>query len=337
MTTKIATALFILIPLAILLYFVTYIVHEGSQCVITQFGRPVSFVTEPGLKFRIPFIQTVQTLEKRLLPWDGAPENMQTRDKKRIFVDCWARWQIVELETYYTNVRTEQKGQKILDDIVDSAVRDVIAKHNLIDLVRTTNDKLEYENGELERTATARDRVDYGRDVIEKAILDSASTELKELYGMELVAVHIKRVKYSDQVRDTVYQRMRSERQRVAQLFESEAEEDRNRIEGVTTKELDKIEGTAKQKAATIRGNADAEVIRMTADAYGKNPEFFEFMQRLEMYKAALKSDTSLILSTDSEMFRLFKSTRPRVQQSQPVESMANGPEETTPVDPDEN
>ena len=291
------------------LYFMTYVVEEGKQAVITQFGKPVNFVTDPGLKFRIPIIQSVHKLEKRMLPWDGEPESMQTRDKKRIFVDCWARWRIVDLETFFTNVRSEKKGQKFLDDIVDSAVRDVIARNNLIDLVRTTNEKLVYETQELERTATSRDVVTTGREKIEQEILRVASSDLTERYGMEIVAVHIKRVKYNDKVRDTVYERMRSERERVASLFESEAEEEGNRIRGLTRKELDQIEGTMKQKSDEIRGLADAEVIRLTAEAYGQNTEFFEFLQRLEVYKQALKKDTSLILSTDSEMFRLFKST----------------------------
>lgn len=295
-------------------YFMTYVVEEGKQAVITQFGKPVSFVTQPGLKFRIPFVQSVHKLEKRLLPWDGEPESMQTRDKKRIFVDTWARWKIVDLETFFTNVRTEQKGYKILDDLVDAAVRDEIAKNNLIDLVRTTNDKLVYESDELERTATARDEVTSGREEIEKAIFQAAKILLEGQYGIELVDVHIKRVKYSDRVRDTVYERMRSERQRVAQLFESEAQEEGNKISGLTRKELDQIEGEMKQKSDEIRGAADAEVIRMTAEAYGKNPEFFEFLQRLEMYKAALKKDTNLILSTDSDMFKLFKTVQPAGQ-----------------------
>lgn len=309
MQTKITASLLLLIPLAILLYLSTYIVNEGSQAVITQIGKPVRFISDPGLYFRVPILQTEHVLEKRILPWDGAPENMQTRDKKRIFVDCWARWRIVELQRFFTNVRTEQGGQKILDDIVDSAVRDVIAKNNLIDLVRTTNEKLVYESEELERTATTRDQVESGREEIERRILEVASRDLLQEYGMELVDVHIKRVKYSDQVRDTVYERMRSERQRIAQLFQSEAEEDRNQIQGITRKQLDSIEGTMKKRSAEIRGQADAEVIRMTADSYGRSPEFFEFLQRLEMYKAALNSDTNLILSTDSEMFGLFKRT----------------------------
>ena len=319
MQAKLLAFLTLLIPVGVLLYFSTYIVNEGSQAVITQIGKPVRFISEPGLYFRVPLLHTVHPLEKRILPWDGAPENMQTRDKKRIYVDCWARWRIVELQRYFTNVRSEQRGQKILDDIVDSAVRDVIAKNNLIDLVRTSNEKLVYESEELERTATARDEVESGREEIERQILSVASRDLLEEYGMELVDVHIKRVKYSDQVRNTVYERMRSERERIAQLFQSEAEEDRNQILGITRKQLDSIEGTMKKRSAEIRGDADAEVIRMTAESYGKDPEFFEFLQRLEMYKAALKSDTSLILSTDSEMFGLFKRTSPKRTSPNPI------------------
>ncbi len=321
MMTRVIAAIFILIPLAIVLYLSTFIVPEGKQVVITQFDRPVSFISDPGLNFRIPLLQNVKTLEKRILPWDGAPENMQTRDKKRIFVDCWARWKIVDLKTFYTDVRTEAKGQKFLDDVVDSAVRDVVARHNLIDLVRTSDNPLEYESDELGRSATSRDKVISGREKIEKEILKVASQNLEKEFGISLVTVHLKRVKYSDQVRNTVYERMRSERERVAQLFQSEAEEERNRIKGMTQKELDVIEGATKQKAAEIRGSADAEVIRMTAEAYGKDPEFFEFLQRLEMYKKALKQDTNLVLSTDSEMFGLFKSIRVRRAEQPPATS----------------
>ena len=313
MKFKFYSSLALAFVVMVLFYLATFTVNEGKQAVITQFGRPVGFVDEPGLSFKLPLIQSVSYLDKKTLPWDGAPENMQTRDKKRIFVDCWARWRITGLETFYTNVRSEQKGQKILDDIVDSAVRDVIARNNLIDLVRTTNDKLVYETEELERTATTRDTVTTGREKIEKEILRVASQDLGKRYGIELVAVHIKRVKYSNRVRDTVYERMRSERQRVAQLFQSEAEEDRNRILGLTKKELDEIEGETQQKSEEIRGLADAEVIKMTAEAYGKDAAFFEFLQRLELYKNALSSDTNLVLSTQSDLFHLLKSTSPKM------------------------
>ena len=307
-TAKLTASLFILIPVLIIGYLMTYIVQEGEQAVITQFGKPVAFVTEPGLKFRIPLIQAVQKLEKRLLPWDGAPENMQTRDKKRIYVDCWARWKIKDLSKFYETLRTERGGQKILDDNIDSGVRNVVARHNLIDLVRTTNDKLLYESDELESTATSRDVVKTGREKIEMEILNTLKTDLMEQYGIELIDVHIKRVNYDEQVKATVYERMRSERERVARLFESEAEEERNRIKGLAQKELDTISGTMKQKAAELRGQADAEVIQMTAEAYGKNAEFFIFLKKLEVYKSAMKSDTNLILSTNSDLLKLLKS-----------------------------
>ena len=305
---RITMILFLLVPVCAVFYFATYIVQEGEQAVITQFGKPVNFVSEPGLKFRIPLIQSVQKLEKRLLPWDGDPENMQTRDKKRIYVDCWARWKIKDLSKFYETLRTERGGQKILDDNIDSGVRNVVARHNLIDLVRTTNDKLLYESDELESTATSRDVVKTGREKIEMEILNTLKTDLMEQYGIELIDVHIKRVNYDEQVKATVYERMRSERERVARLFESEAEEERNRIKGLAQKELDTISGTMKQKAAEIRGQADAEVIQMTAEAYGKNAEFFIFLKKLEVYKSAMKSDTNLILSTNSDLLKLLKS-----------------------------
>ena len=312
MQSRIIVAIFILIPVAIILYLSTFIVPEGKQVVITQFEKPVDFISSPGLQFRIPFLQNIVTLEKRILPWDGDPEIMQTRDGKRIYVDCWARWKIEELKTFYTNVRTEASGQKFLDDVVDSAVRDVVAKHNLIDLVRTSDTPLQYESDALNRRVINQDKVTSGRQEIEKEILTTASQNLKKEFGIGLVTVHLKRVKYSDDVRAEVYARMRSDRTLVAARIKSNAEKERNRIKGATQRELDTIEGETKQKSAQIRGAADAEVIRMTAEAYGKDPEFFEFLQRLEMYKKALKSDTNLVLSTDSEMFGLFKSTQAR-------------------------
>ena len=311
MNARITAILVLLIPVVIIAYLMTYLIHEGEQAVITQFGKPVAYVTDPGLKFRIPFVQSVQRLEKRLLPWDGFPENMQTRDKKRIFVDCWARWKISDLQKFYTTLRTERGGQKILDDNIDSGVRNVVARHNLIDLVRTSNDKLVYESNELESTVTGRDVVRSGREKVETEILASLKDDLLNQYGIELVDVHIKRVNYDQQVRTTVFERMRSERQRVARLFESEAEEERNRIKGLARKELDLIEGEMKQKSVQIRGKADAEVIQMTAEAYGRNPEFYLFMQKLQVYKKVMGKDTNLILSTDSDLLRLLKSIEP--------------------------
>ena len=205
-----------------------------------------------------------------------------------------------------------RKGQKILDDLVDSAVRNVVAQNNLIDVVRTTNDKLVYESETMKEMARnveeTRDVVTTGRAKMEETMLKNVAVDLeKNNYGMELLAVKVKRVNYVDSVKDTVYERMHSERRRIAKLFESEAEEERNRIVGLTQKELDQIEGEMEQKSAEIRGEADAEVIAMTADAYGKSPEFYALLRRLEVFQEALGKNTRLILTTDSDLFDCSK------------------------------
>ena len=283
----------------------TYTVPEGWQVVITQFGDLVRVRTDAGLYFKIPLIQKVHRLEKRLLPWDGDPENMQTLDKKRIFIDVWARWRIVDPMKFFRGVRTEQRGYKILDDLVDSAVRDVVARNNLIEVVRSGNRKLLYESEELARDAAAnQERITVGRAKMEAEIRAVASTGLEEEYGMELTDVHIKRVNYIETVRRTVYDRMKSERMRIARLFESEAEEERNRILGLTTKELDGIKGEELQRSAEIRGEGDAQVIRIAAEAYSKSPEFYLFLRRLEAYKKTLGAGTRLVLSTENEFLR---------------------------------
>ena len=288
-----------------------YTVKEGEQAVLTQFGKPISVHTDAGVKFKTPFIQKVHRLEKRLLPWDGDPENMQTRDKKRIFIDVWARWRIVDVMKYFQAVRTEQRGYKILDDLVDSAVRDVVARYNLIEAVRSTSRELVYESEELAKDAkTKQEEIKIGRAKIEAEILQVASADLKAQYGMELTDVHIKRIDYNDAVRRTVYDRMKSERKRIAQLFESEGEEEKNRILGLMKKEQDEIEGEMEQRSAEIRGYANAEVIRIAAEAYSKSPEFYKFLRRLEAYKKALGTRTRLILSTDNEFFEQLRGSK---------------------------
>lgn len=296
-------ALLVVVLLCVALYFSAFIVNEGQQAIVTQFGRPVKAEQEPGLHFKIPLIQEVNFLERRLLPWDGDPESMQTKDKKRIDIDVWARWQIVEPMTFFVKVRTEQRGQKILDDLVDSAVRDVVARHNLIDVVRKSNDELVYETEELDRTV-AEIVQGSGRDDVEKEILEGVT--LAE-YGMALDKVRIKRVNYVASVRAAVYERMISERTRIARLYDSEAVEEQNKISGATTKELDVIEGEREQKSVEIRGKADAQVIQMTAEAYGKSPEFYEFLRRLEVVKKTVNSESRLILTTDSDLFKMLK------------------------------
>jgi len=292
---------------AVILYAGLYFVEEGQQIVITQFKKPVKTVSEVGLGFKIPFLQEIHRLEKRLLPWDGDPENMQTRDKKRIFIDVWARWRIIDPKKFFMDVQTEERGQKILDDIVDSAVRDVVARNNLIDVVRTSNEDLVYD--EAEEFSSTRDVVKTGRAEMEREILRVASSNLAEQYGMELSGVQVKRVNYVESVRLTVYERMRSERTRIAKRYESEAEEEMNRILGQMKKELDVIEGETEQRSAEIRGQADAGVIQLTAEGYGKSPEFYKFLRQLEVFKKTFGRETRLILSTDSDLFQMLKGT----------------------------
>lgn len=303
-TAKVVFGVFVLLVL-IVLNASTYIVQEGQQAVVTQFGRPIRDVTAAGLYFKTPFIQDVHRLEKRLLPWDGAPQEMPTRDKRTIFVDVWARWRIVDPMKFYKVVGTVQSGQQRLDELVDSAVRAIIAKNNLIDAVRTTDGTLEYESEELEKDwASRRERVTTGRRNIEMEISAVASAGIVEKFGIELADVHIKRINYVKSVRATVYERMKSERMRIASLLESEAEEEQNRILGQTKKELDEIEGDRVQKSQEIEGRAKAAVIAITADAYGRAPEFYQFLRQLEAYKATLGRGTRLILSTDNEFLK---------------------------------
>ena len=296
-----------IVVLAVVIVFnsAMYVIPEGQQAVLTQFGRPVRAVTEAGYYFKTPFVQQVHPMEKRLLPWDGDPQDMPTRDKRRIFIDVWARWRIVDPMKFYMAVGTLQNGQHRLDEQVDSAVRSVIAKNNLINAVRTTDNPLEYESKELEADwAARRERVTTGRRKIEEETRRFASQGLRETYGMELIEVRIKRINYIKSVREKVYERMRSERMRIASLYESEAEEEMNRILGYTKRELDEIEGDMQKRSAEINGEADALVIGITAAAFGKSPEFYEFLRQLEAYRKTLGRGTRLILSTDNAFLK---------------------------------
>ncbi len=310
--TSVAVILIVVVVL-ILVKSAVYVIPEGQQAVVTQFGKPVRAITEAGPRLRVPFVQEVNRLEKRLLPWDGDAQDMPTKDKRRIFIDVWARWRIVDPMVFYKRVRTQQRGQQRLDELVDSAVRGMIARNDLIDAVRTTDNPLQYESEELEKDwAARRDRVTTGRRVIEAQIKELAGRDLRETYGMELVEVHIKRINYIKSVRDKVYERMRSERMRIASLYESEAQEEKNRIAGRMQKELDAIEGDRAKRSAEIRGDADARVIEITAVAFGKSPVFYEFLRLLEAYKKTLGRGTRLVLSTESEFLRQFHGSAPK-------------------------
>ena len=280
-----------------------YIVREGEQAVITEFGKPRAEVTEAGLHFKTPFIQAVNRLEKRLLPWDGVPTNTQTVGKKQIVIDVWARWRIKEPLKFYQSVRTKEQGNLRLNPIMNAAVGQVIARHKLIEAVRSSDRELIFESTELVKNTGGAESIEFGRRVLEKEMLAAAQKALEaQASGIELTDVHIKRLNYIASVRQTQYDRMISERMRIAQLYKSEAEEEKNIILGRTQKELEQITGETQKRSAEIRGQADAEVIRISAQAYSRDPEFYAFLRRLEAYENALSTGTRLILSTDNDL-----------------------------------
>lgn len=302
--------LIVVLLVLVIILSCAFVVPEGQQVVVTQFGKVVRTETEAGLYWKKPFIQTVISFEKRLLPWEGDREDIPTGDKRRIYIEGWARWRIVDPKTFLTAVGSISEGQQRLDDIVNPAIKSVIAKNNLINAVRSTNTELWYESDELKDDDEGQlEQIEIGRKKMEAQITHIASQGLPETYGMELIDVHIKRINYIKNVRQKVYERMRSERNRIASLYESEADEERSKILGQTQKELDEIEGELKQRTREIMSEADAEVIDITARSFGKDPEFYAFLRQLEAYEKTLGRGTRLVLSTDSEFLKQMHAT----------------------------
>ena len=300
----------ILIAVLIFIGFTSaYVVDETEQVVVTQFGKVVgSPKTEPGLYFRLPFIQNVNYFPKNLLSWDGDPGQIPTLDKTFIWVDTFARWKIVDPLKFFETVNNVVSARGRLDDIIDPAVRNFITSYPLIETVRMSNRELDtFEMGlediRQDRTAIA---VNTGREQITQAILQQAQPKLLE-FGIELVDVKLKRVNYVEQVRDSVYGRMIAERKQIAEKFRSEGKGEAQKIRGEKERDLKKIESEAYRTAQEIMGKADAEATRIYAQAYNMDPDFYSFIKTLEIYKDVLDDKNSLILSTDSEFLKYFK------------------------------
>ena len=285
-----------------------YTVSETQQVVITQFGKPKRVVQEAGLHFKIPIIEQVNYYEKRILEWDGKPKEIQTSEKRLIWVDCFARWRITDPLLFRTSVGREEIAQGNLDDIINGAVRNQIANHALLDAVRTTDREMKVMEGlEGERAGEVM-RVEIGRDkIVEKVLLDAKSFAA-EKYGIELVDIRIKRINYVEQVQQSVYQRMIAERQQIAAKFRSEGEGEAMEIEGRKEKEEKRIISEAYKEAEEIMGKADAEAIKIYAEAYSKDPEFYSFLETLKSYEANLGKGTVVILSSDSDYLQYLKS-----------------------------
>lgn len=290
-----------------------YTVHETDTVILTQFGRPIGApITDPGLHFKTPFIQDVHRLEKRVLEWDGRPVEMPTKSKTYIIVDTFARWRIGDPAKYFVSVNEERRAQSRLEDIIGSEVRSAVAAHELIEVVRSDKNLVLPPAQAVEGTSLSTlQTAQRGRLELEKDILAAAQPKLTEL-GIELLDVRIKRVNYRQDVVESIYRRMISERQQIAQRFRSEGEGEAARINGRRERELNRIESEAYKRVQELRGEADAEATRVYADAYDKTPEareFYGFLKTLDTYRKILGDKTNVILSTDSELFRLLDKT----------------------------
>ncbi|QTR54322.1 protease modulator HflC [Thiothrix unzii] len=308
--------------LAFVLFNAFYTVGEAQQVILTQFGKPVKEpVTEAGLKMKVPFIQEVNRIDKRVLPWDGSPSDMPTKDKLYISVDLFARWRIVDPLAYFLRLRDERSALSRLDDILGSETRNAIAKHELIEIVRTTKGRVPLKDATLvENEADRADTnnvvgslvpIQKGRVLVEQEIYKAAAEKLK-VFGVELLDIRFKRINYNASVEPKIYERMISERRQIAERFRSEGNGEAARIRGNMTRDLNRIQSEAYRQVEDIRGKGDAEATEIYAKAYNQSQaaaDFYAFTRTLEAYQAVMTSDTSLILSTDSDIFRLLKGT----------------------------
>ncbi|MGC9323320.1 MAG: protease modulator HflC [Desulfomonilia bacterium] len=291
-----------------------YAVPEYEQVVITQFGKPVRAVTDTGLKIKLPFIQTITRYDKRIMRWDGAPVEVPTRDKRFIWVDTTARWKIVNPMRFLQVIGTYEQAYARLDDTIDSVVKDYVSSNNLVELVR---------NGELnvavidESTDSdvvfpdqdAETKIEFGRELISRAILAEAAKAMPD-FGMELVDVRFKRINYVDSVQKKVFERMISERKRIASQYRSEGEGKKSEILGQMEKDLLGISSTAFRRSEEIKGKADAEATQIYGQAYGQDPEFYTFYKTLETYRQTGFKNATVILGTDSEYYSRLMSPR---------------------------
>lgn len=288
-----------------------YVLREGQQAVITQFGRPVGqSILTAGLKFKLPVIQKVQYFDKRILVWDGDPNQIPTNDKTFIYMDNTARWRIVDPLRFLQAVGTERRAMTLLGDILDGTVRDLVNKNDLIEIIRSSDWSPDF----MASTIQSRDLVappKVGRDRISHMVLEAAS-KITPQYGIELMDVMFKRVNYIESVRLKVYDRMISERKRIAAEKRSTGEGLKAEILGRVDRELAEITSKARREATEIRGTADAEATKIYGEAYSAHAEFFAFQKSLESYRNIITKNTSLILSSDSDLFHYLENQKVR-------------------------
>ncbi|MBT8071505.1 MAG: protease modulator HflC [Gammaproteobacteria bacterium] len=307
--------LVLLVVAAFVLMNSVYTVSEVQQMIITQFGKPVGEpITTAGLKVKVPFIQELNPIDKRVLEWDGNPSDMPTKDKLYISVDLFARWRIVDPLQYFLRLRDERSAKSRLDDILGSETRNAVAKHELIEIIRTTKDREPLRDSLLAGSQQdvkwgALVPIQKGRKLVEDEIFNAAAEKV-EVFGIELLDIRFKRINYNQSVRPKIYDRMISERRQIAERFLSEGKGEAARIRGNRVRDLNKIQSEAYREVEEIRGLADAKATEIYARAYNQSPEavdFYEFTRTMQSYQTIIANDTTLVLSTDSDLFKFLK------------------------------
>ena len=288
-----------------------YQVAETEQVVITEFGQPVGqAVATPGLHVKKPFVQKANYFDKRFLEWDGDPNQVPTRDKRFIYVDCFARWRITDPLLFFQRLRDETGAQSRLDDILDGETRNTVAKHDLIEVVRSTNRPFaagdDVSEGDRPQEAV---KIQFGRAALDTEVLKAAAARTTDL-GIEILDFRFKRISYVEQVQQEVYARMISERKRIAEQYRSEGAGESARINGEKDRELKAITSEAYRRSQEIRGKADGEAADIYAQAYNRDPEFYRFLKTMETFRETMDENTLLVLTTDGEFLRYLKSSR---------------------------
>jgi membrane protease subunit HflC len=293
------------------LFLSAFVVDETEQAIITQFGKPVGEpIVTPGVHFKVPFIQTVHFFDKRFLEWDGASNQIPTKDKRFIWVDTYARWRIHDPLLFYQRVQNERGAQTRLDDILDGQTRNVIADNNLVEVIRTTNRKFE-ASGEIGgfEDSEASARIELGREKMTRLVIQAAAPRLKTL-GIELLDLRIKRINYVEEVQKKIYERMITERKRIADQFRSEGQGEAAKILGDKERDLKKIQSEAYRTSQEIKGKADAEATTIYAAAYNQSADsraFYRFLKTMDTYKNTLSEKDWLVLSTKGDFFRFLE------------------------------
>ena len=287
-----------------------YIVDETQQVIITQFGDPVGDpVVTPGLKVKTPFIQKAIFFEKRFIEWDGERNQIPTRDKRFIYVDTYARWQITDPLKYFQRLRDERGAQSRLDDILDGETRNAIANHDLLEVVRTTTREFEVSEDDQDSGDTEFAAIKIGRAEIAMEVLEKSQTRVTDL-GIKILDFRFKRINYVEEVRREVYQRMISERSRIAEQFRSEGEGEAANIGGEQEKLLQEITSVAYRTAEETKGKADAQAADIYARAYNRDPDFYRFTKSMSTLKETLDADTILVLGTDGELLKYVENSK---------------------------